>query len=277
MADGGHVTDRLAGLTDAERFAAIAVERATGAQATPYDIDGRQGVHDFTLVYPKGRTAAVEVTSHAGPGRRQLESLLDADDYEWLNPGAWAWTLTLSDPADLPQLGRVYVSIIAVCERYGAVRPDQVPWQVREADPALRWLETTSVSMFGMPDVSAVEGDRTRPVYVMPKGDGGVIDENMVGLDQAVVDLLAVPAVARRVAKVSRADADERHLFVSVDSTGLPFPVASALMGRPERLPPTSTITLPGRLTHVWLAPRYLHVLLGWTTLRGWQTHDVYG
>lgn len=131
--------------------------------------------------------------------------------------------------------------------------------------------------MSGLPDVPAVEGDRSRLVYVMPEGGGGIIDENLVGLDHAVVDLLAAPAVARRVAKVSRADADERHLFVSLDSTGLPFPVAGVLTGRPERLPTTSTLTLPRRLTHLWLASRYLHVLLGWTAARGWQAHDVYG
>lgn len=43
------MTDRLAGLDDAERCAAVAVERATGSQATAYDVDGRQGAYDFAL------------------------------------------------------------------------------------------------------------------------------------------------------------------------------------------------------------------------------------
>lgn len=133
------------------------------------------------------------------------------------------------------------------------------------------------MSLFGSPDVPAVEGERRRLVYVMPDGNGGVIDEDLAGLDRAVADLLAVPTGARRVAKVSKAETDERHLFVAVDTSGPPFSVASALMGRPERLPTTSTMVLPGRLTHLWLAPRYLHVLLGWTANGGWQSHDVHG
>lgn len=268
---------RLAGLSQPERFAAIAVERATGATATAHDVGGRQGAYDLALTYDDGRTGAVEVTSHAGTGRRQLEGLLGQDDFAWENHGRWAWSASVSDPADLPRLREVYARLIGLCEQYGAARPDLLPWDVRYADLDACWLETSTVPLFGSPDVPAVEGERRRPVYVMPDGNGGVIDEDLAGLDRAVADLLAVPTVARRVAKVSKAETDERHLFVAVDTSGLPFSVASALMGRPERLPTTSAMVLPGRLTHLWLAPRYLHVLLGWTVNGGWQSHDVYG
>lgn len=267
----------MAGLSDPERFAAIAVERATGATATAYDVDGRQGAYDFTLTYEDGRAAAVEVTSHAGTGRRQLEGVLGRDDFKWPNPGDWAWSASVSDPTDLPRLREVYVHVIGLCEQYGAARTDLLPWEVRYSDLALRWLETSTVSLFGHPDVPASDGDRERPLYVMPEGGGGAVDEELAGLDRAMVDLLAESTVARRVAKVSEVDADERHLFLSVDTSGLPFPVAAALFGRPERLPTTSTLVLPGRLTHLWLAPRYLNELLGWTTSDGWQSHDVYG
>lgn len=267
---------RLAGLSAPERFAAIAVERATGATATAHDVGGRQGAYDISLDYDDGRTAAVEVTSHAGIGRRQLEGVLGNDDFAWTNPGRWAWSASVSNPSDLPRLREAYAHVIALCEQHGAARPELLPWAVQYADPDLRWLGTSTVSMFGMPEVPAVDGDRRRPVYITPRGDGGVIDGNLVGLDQAVADLLAVPTVARRADKVSKADTDERHLFVSLDTSGLPFPVAAALMGRPERLPLTSTLTLPGRLSHLWLAPRYLHVLLAWTARDGWQDHDVY-
>lgn len=268
---------RLAGLSEPEQFAACAVERATGAKAAAHDVGGRQGAYDFALTYADGRTGAVEVTSHAGPGRRQLEGVLGKDNFAWPNPGQWAWSTAVADPADLSRFGEVYAHVIALCEGHGAIRPDLLPWEVRYADPDLRWLETSTVSMSGHPSVPAADGDRRRPVYVLPEGGGGVIDEDLVGLDQAVADLLAVPSVTRRVAKVGGAVTDERHLFVSVDTSGLPFPIAGALMGRPARLPSTTELVLPRRLTHLWLAPRYLHVLLGWTVSDGWRAHDVYG
>lgn len=262
--------ERLAGLSGPERFAALAVERATGAVATAFDVEGRQGAYDVTLSYRDGRTAAVEVTSHAGPGRRQLEGILAADDFKWSNPGAWAWTVSVSDPTDLLTLRRVYGQLVTLCERHGVARPHLLPWTVRKADDAVRWLEeSSSATMFGSPSVPARDGVRRRPVYVLRAGDGGAVGEALTGLDQAVAELLGAPSVARRAMKVGKVDADERHLFVAVDGTGLHFPVAAALVDQPERLPPTSTLTLPDRLTHLWLAPRYLNVLLGWTAADG--------
>lgn len=264
------------GLSEDERFAAIAVERATGGRAEAHDVGGRQGAYDFTLIYPDGRVAAAEVTSYAQPGRLQLESLLGRTDYEWPNLGAWIWIIHLSSPTDLPELRRIYAHVIARCEAYGVTRPEHLPWHLQEADPALRWLEGSGVSMWGHP-VPEADAEKRRPVYVMPDGDGGIVDEELSGLDQAVADMLREPSVARRVVKVGKADADEHHLFVRVDMTGLPFSVTAALTGHPIRLPPISKLTLPGRLTHLWLALRFAGALLGWTPERGWQPHDVYG
>jgi hypothetical protein len=268
--------DRLKGLSEDERFAAVAVERATGGRAEAHDVGGRQGAYDFTLIYPNGRVAAAEVTSYAQPGRLQLESLLGRTNYEWPNPGAWIWTIYLSSPTDLPELRHNYAHVIARCETYGVTRPEHLPWELQEADPTLRWLEEREVSMWGYP-VPGADTQKRRPVYVMPDGDGGIVDEELSGLEPAVADMLREPTVARRVAKVSNADVHEHHLFVRVDMTGFPFSVTAALTGHPVRLPPNSKLTLPGKLTHLWLALQFAGTLLGWTSERGWQSHDVYG
>lgn len=265
----------LSGLSSPEQRAAVAVERVTGATATAHDIDGRQGAYDFALNYNDGRTAAVEVTSHAAGKQFQLEALLAKRFNALENPGQWSWTIRLSDPVDIPKLETVYKDVIRICEHHLVPSPFLLPWQLKRENPALRWLTSSTVSMHGDPDLPAVDGDRRRPVWVMPEAEGGSVDYNLVGIDQAVADLLAVPTVARRIDKVSKADTDEHHLFVHVHDSGFPPPITLGLWGHPGQLPSTSVLLLPKPLSHLWIAPSLTNVLLGWTSDGGWQAHDV--
>ncbi len=70
---------RLEGLRADEQVAARLVERATGATARAHDIGRRQGAYDVHLTYPNGRTAALEVTTHAGSATRRGLALLGRD------------------------------------------------------------------------------------------------------------------------------------------------------------------------------------------------------
>ncbi len=70
---------RLDGLRADEQVAARLVERATGATARAHDIGRRQGAYDVHLTYPSGRTAALEVTTHAGAATRNGLVLLGRD------------------------------------------------------------------------------------------------------------------------------------------------------------------------------------------------------
>lgn len=70
---------RLDGLRADEQVAARLVERATGATAQAHDIGHRQGAYDVHLTYPSGRTAALEVTTHAGAATRNGLVLLGRD------------------------------------------------------------------------------------------------------------------------------------------------------------------------------------------------------
>ena len=70
---------RLDGLRADEQVAARLVERATGATARAHDIGRRQGAYDVHLTYPGGRTAALEVTTHAGTAARNGLVLLGRD------------------------------------------------------------------------------------------------------------------------------------------------------------------------------------------------------
>jgi hypothetical protein len=70
---------RLDGLRADEQVAARLVERATGATARAHDVGRRQGAYDVHLTYPSGRTAALEVTTHAGTAARNGLALLGRD------------------------------------------------------------------------------------------------------------------------------------------------------------------------------------------------------
>ena len=78
---------RLDGLRADEQVAARLVERATGATARAHDVGRRQGAYDVHLTYPGGRTAALEVTTHAGAASRRGVVLLGRDRLTRSNPG----------------------------------------------------------------------------------------------------------------------------------------------------------------------------------------------
>lgn len=66
-----------------EEFARGLVARVLDVEAEVWDVGGRQGAYDVRLSYPDGRVGAMEVTTVAEPGRRQLESLLGRDNFGW--------------------------------------------------------------------------------------------------------------------------------------------------------------------------------------------------
>src|SRR5215203_6726243 len=77
---------RLDGLRADEQVAARLVERATGATARAHDVGRRQGAYDVHLTYPGGRTAALEVTTHAGEASRRGVVLLGHERLSRPNP-----------------------------------------------------------------------------------------------------------------------------------------------------------------------------------------------
>jgi hypothetical protein len=91
---------RLDGLRADEQVAARLVERATGATARAHDVGHRQGAYDVHLTYPGGRTAALEVTTHAGAASRNGMVLLGRD--RLARPTSTRRPLPSSPPASDP-------------------------------------------------------------------------------------------------------------------------------------------------------------------------------
>lgn len=101
----------------------------------------------------------------------------------------------------------------------------------------------------------------------------GSVDRDLVGLRAAVADMLNSTTIRRHVAKLARAEADERHLFIPIHRSAMPYPVADGLWTG-NSVPPDAPI-LPDGVTHLWLAPGLgRRVLLG--DAHGWTQHHPY-
>ena len=268
------MTDHLQGLNEQERAACLIAEKVLGAVAEPWDVDGRQGVVDAMLTLADGRRAAFEVTALAGEGALQLSSLLGKDSWEWDNPGRWWWTITAGSARDLPRLKQVYGRVIEMCETAGTPVPEHL-WDTDEIDDEnLTWLvEHSSSTMRGAPDVPSREGDLVRRVMVTPSGRGGGTDRSLRGLCAALTDVFDAAHMPRHLGKLARAEADERHLFIPLHLSALPFAVSDGLTVG-DQLPPNPP-PLPAGITHLWLAPQYGRRVLLWTPT-GWQQHHPY-
>ena len=267
------MSDRLEGLSRQEKAACLIAERVLGAVATPWDVEGRQGVVDATLTLPDGRQAAFEVTALAAAGALQTDALLGRDDFGWPSPGQWWWTVQVGSPRDLPRLRTSYRRIALLCEAAGVTRPEQLWRRHEDVDPDVVWLVEESTS-----DMRATRKcpRSTAPRFATPWSFQLAVAGSrplLRGLRQALLAAFAEPPMPRHFEKLARAEADERHLFVPVHLSALPFAVADGLWSG-ESLPPEPP-PLPPSITHLWLAPQFgRRVLL--STPRGWEEHHPY-
>ncbi|WP_156251958.1 hypothetical protein [Pseudactinotalea terrae] len=267
----------LSGLDERERFVAVAVARATGARPQAWDVDGRQGAVDALLHYGDGRTGALEVTSHAGSGVEQTYSLLGQADFGWPLPGRWWWSANVGDAHDLPRFSDCYEAVILLCEAHDVPHPELLPWHVLDREPDARWLAwETDSSLIGHPSVPAIRADGERSkMMITPAGSGGVLDESLQGLPAAVEQLLEVPHISRRLAKVLTFDADEHHLAVALRQGAIPDPLYMVMMFEPKGLPDRDP-TVPDGISHLWLLTGSGVSLIGWAAGSGWTDHRVF-
>jgi len=274
------MTDPLAGLDNAERLACRVAERVTGAQARAEDVPGlseRTGAVDAFLTYADGRIAAFEVTRIASNQKAlQLENLLGREAFGWTLPGQWWWDVSISDVGDLPRLRQCFKKVVLLCEAMGVTSPDHLVLRDNDTlDDDLIWLvEESSVSLHGHPDTPAKAGAQIRRALVAPAATGGLVDDSLNGLNNALVCAFSAGHLPGHIAKLVRTPADEKHLFMIVHHTDLSFEVASALMF--GATVPSGPAWLPAGISHLWLAPVFSNrVLVGTTS--GWVQAYPYG
>lgn len=124
--------------------------------------------------------------------------------------------------------------------------------------------------MWGNPDIPA----KNRGAMVVPASGGGFIDESMSGFAAELGNAFNCPHIASHFQKLAAAVADERHLFIALHDSALPFSITSGLaLG--ETLP-SEPAPVPDYVTHLWLAPAFSRRVLLWSQSEGWRNYFPY-
>lgn len=246
----------------------LAVRVLEAAAAEAWDIDGREGAVDAILTLRDGRKAAFEITNLAAEGALKLVMLLAKDKYKWSLPGDRWWTIEVGSLEDVRRLKSCYERIILICEGASVAHPEEVGWS-ELSDPDLQWLVQVSSSvMTGFPERLAKDM-KSPGAMVVPRGRSGVIDESMSGFADALSDAFKRSHIQEHFEKLLRADADQRHLFIPLHDSALPFGISSELVFE-DTLPPEQP-PLPNYVTHLWLAPAGSRRVLLWSRDGGWR------
>lgn len=268
--------DRLAGMNRQERAACLIAERVLGGEATHWDTDGRQNAVDamfFNL--PDGRTAAFEVTNLAGEGALDTVGALKSGKYKWPLTGDWFWDITVRFATDLEKLNRCYSNIIRICEEAEVSHPEHLFGWLPSTHPDVQWLvQESSCIMCGYPGIPAAPMANPEAMVLLTAG-GGWIDDSMTGFADALAAAFdSAPHIARHFEKLKNADADERHLFIPLHGTALPFSIFSVLQFD-KPLPPEPP-PVPDYITHLWLTPDSSRRVLIWSRADGWRNFFPY-
>nr|WP_293054437.1 hypothetical protein [Mycobacterium sp.] len=269
----GRPRSGLQSLGRQEREACLIAERALGAVAEAWDGGGRQGAVDAMLTLRDGRKAAFEVTNLAAKDALHTASLLARENHRWPLPGKWFWRIDVGSVEDLRRLKATYEKIILLCEAAGEPDPRRIGWDP-SADPDLQWLVRSKSTLWGHPELLAKDMPNPGATVVSASG-GGVIDHSMSGFAAELGKAFKSPHISRHFRKLAEVDADERHLFIALHDSALPFSVAAELMFEEESLPPEPP-PVPDYVTHVWLAPAFSRRVLLWSRGKGWESFSPY-
>ena len=259
-----------------EQFARAIVGKVTGATVTRTDHkDAPAGTVDARIDYPDGTTGALEISTLGLPSEFDLEARIKKLDGKLPMPGRWKWVIKVANPRELRRILRVYANAIVTCEAHEVSSIDELPSSVVEADPDLEWLWTESTSsLFGIKlpegaqDVSGYVDLSYHPVIA---GWHTGPDPVVAGVNAALVS----EPLSRRVAKLERADGDERHLFLRVTFSGLEESALARLILQSISSEHTEPLTgdpdLPETVDHLWLLTGWGQRVTRWTRGIGWD------
>ncbi|WP_290059080.1 hypothetical protein [Amycolatopsis solani] len=234
--------------------------------ATAHPDEGPAGI---SLVRSDGRRVAL-VESTVGERRELgLSHLRRESDLRWTAPARWWWLVTVSDVRCLSRVREVFPVAARTCEAHGVTTPAGLPAPVTAAVPDLHWLvHRAPAQLVGHP------GKLDEPATVSVTPGRGRAPADLATVAPALERWLMTGQAVRVLAKLARCRADERHLYLTVDYTGLAPDVFDALV-RADGVP-EEPLRERGAITHLWVAPVFGRRVLLWSHQDGWSRHEPY-
>lgn len=271
IACGARTDSRVVGvghpnaLSPQEMAAAEVAERILGV--TTHGGTEEEGMF---LTYPEGRRAAFEELTVGDKRELQLAHLRRESDMHWPAPARWWWSVTVNDVRCIPRVRDVFPVAARACEAHGVASPGQLPPMVTVAIPDLHWLvHSAPAHLVGHPEVL------DRPATVTLRPGRRAVDEDMTTVVPALEHwLVSDQAAADKLDKLTRRDADEHHLYLTVDYTGL-APGAFDALVRADGIPPQPFQERPS-ISHLWIAPVLGRRVFLWSPRSGWSRHEPY-
>jgi len=227
------------------------VGRALGVAVEHWDTGAadRQGAVDAHLVYPDGRTAALEVTTLGDEASFKSRRKMAADDYRWHFDGlAWWWTAYAAATVHLDELRLRLPDFLRQAEQAGNAHPGWVSPPLSHT-PVGSWVNDGSLTLVGHPSPQhAGRVEILPPIGISWVGTGEQPGSWLSGQ-------LAAGDLRDHVSKLVRSGMPELHLFVHLTPWGPPGSVFHAVAFDRERtdLDPVNL----GPLTYLWLAPSF--------------------
>lgn len=254
-----------------EAYAAVTVSRALGVRVEPRDVPGApRGTVDAEVIYPDGRTAAIEITSVEDRSHWHLRARIDKLKPKPA-PGRLMWSMRPNTVEEIDRLLAIHERVIALCEAHGVRGPEYLPWELIEADADLRWLAWEGFQ--GRMSGHHVESNPR--VWWMYPIESAVFDSEADEIAAGVAEALKVEPCVGHIEKLLRDPHEERHLFLVIGTTGLGNAAAFSLIDA-EHVP-TVDPDLPDGLDHLWLGPGYGSTVTVWSRGVGWRNVDAFG
>jgi hypothetical protein len=259
-----------------EQFARTVVGNVTGAVVVRTDHRHASArTVDARLQYPDGRTGALEISTLGLAAEFAAGKRIAAIDGRLPMPGRWKWIVRASDPWELTRIRALYAKAVLICEAHNVTSVDDLPPAVVGGDADLTWLSTKSPSRLSgirLPDGAQDQSDFIDLIYQPAE------TERHSGPDQIVSEVnaaLAKETLAKRVAKLTQAEGDQRHLFLRVAESGLEeYSYARLTMCAiaPQHVAPLQgEPDLPGTVSHLWLHAGFGQHVTRWTRDQGWD------
>jgi hypothetical protein len=260
-----------------EQVARKIMSEMTGARVSLTDHPGApDGTVDARLDYSDGRMGALEISRLGLTSEYAAEVRIRALDGRLPMPGRWKWIVSIADARELERVRQIYAKAVLNCEAHNVATISELPAAIIEADRDLAWLSTRSTSrLFG---IQLPEGAQDTSGFVDLNYQPTELDRRFSGPDEIVSEVnaaLAEKTLAKRVAKLLRADGDERHLFLHVAVSGLDEYSYARLIASANTLahfvPLSGDPDLPEPISHLWLHIGCFDRLSRWTRDQGWD------